>query len=378
MKHRILTLLFVISLILLALSPERSGLAQENPPAYDLVEGERATVITPVIGYQGRLVEGGTPVTGNRVMTFKLYSSKDGLTPTWSETKTVYDIHNGLFQTALGDTEPFEGYMNQIAHNMWLEVTVGGVVLPRQQLVGSPYAFSLAPGAWVIDDSDYSSAYFQNLGSGDGLAGYAASDGSGIEGESSSGVGVSGRSTSGHGIKSFSEGSGLLGASLYAYAYSPGGIALWAHNDSSTSSDAALVVSNDGIGALIKGFGGDSGEHEFMVKNNGDVEQALAADGLVKAGVYGFCSNSSPSVTRYFNGAGGEITISSTGTAGSCYINFGFDLTRRYWISQANYMLPNAVKCNVESTNNSRLICYMYNYDGTLYTSDGYVMVLVY
>ena len=105
MKHRILTLLFVISLILLALSPERAGLAQEVGTAVDLVEGERA-VITPVIGYQGRLVEGGTPVTGDRVMTFRLYTSVDGTIASWEETKTIY-VSNGLFDTALGDTVPF-------------------------------------------------------------------------------------------------------------------------------------------------------------------------------------------------------------------------------------------------------------------------------
>ena len=149
MKHRILTLLFVISLILLALSPERAGLAQEVGTAGDLVEGERA-VITPVIGYQGRLVEGGTPVNESRNMTFRLYNASSGGTLIWSEIDKPVSVENGLFQTALGSSTAFtQAVLDQMTQELWLEVQVGSTILGRQKLMGAPYAFSLAPGANV-------------------------------------------------------------------------------------------------------------------------------------------------------------------------------------------------------------------------------------
>ena len=64
---------------------------------------------------------------------------------------------------------------------------------------------------------------------------------------------------------------GLTGAALYAHAYNTGngGIAFWAHNDHSTSTDATAVLSNDGTGPLLKGFGGNGGEDEFRFDNDG-------------------------------------------------------------------------------------------------------------
>jgi len=64
---------------------------------------------------------------------------------------------------------------------------------------------------------------------------------------------------------------GLAGAAVYARSNntSNAGIALWAHNDHTTSTDAAAVFSNDGTGALLKGFGGNGGEDEFRIDNDG-------------------------------------------------------------------------------------------------------------
>jgi len=57
--------------------------------------------------------------------------------------------------------------------------------------------------------------------------------------------------------------------------------------------------------------------------NTGNVSQALAADGLVKAAVYAYCSNSGSSIGRSFNHVGGTITISSGAAVGRCTIDLG-------------------------------------------------------
>ncbi len=375
MKSKLFKLVFVIAVVMLMLSPERESLAQEDTPQVEPSGGEVTAVITPVIGFQGRLVEGGSPVTGNRVMTFKLFSSLGATSPIWLETKTV-SVTNGLFQTALGDTEPFEGYMNQIAHEMWLEISVGGTVLPRQQLMGAPYAFTLAPGAWVIDNSSFSSAYFQNLGSGNGIAGYAASDGSGIEGVSSAGVGVSGRSTSGHGVETFSEGTGFNGTSLYARAYNAGGIAAWVHNDSSVSTDAALIISNDGSGALLKGYGGNGGEHEVAILNDGTIKQALVADGLVKAGVSFYCGSTGSNIWDSFNNVNtATITVSNSASPVGCFVDLNFNLSDRYWVAMMNGVGNVTSKCYITATTDT-LFCHSWTVAGTAVNDP--IMLVIY
>ncbi len=65
--------------------------------------------------------------------------------------------------------------------------------------------------------------------------------------------------------------SGLAGAALYARTdnFTGQGIAFWAHNDHTSSTDTAVVISNDGTGPLLKGFGGNGGEDEFRIDNDG-------------------------------------------------------------------------------------------------------------
>jgi len=61
----------------------------------------------------------------------------------------------------------------------------------------------------------------------------------------------------------------LGGATVYAHNSNSHGIALYARNDASDDVTAAFI--NMGTGYLIKGFGGDGGEHDFAVHNDGKV-----------------------------------------------------------------------------------------------------------
>jgi hypothetical protein len=109
---------------------------------------------------------------------------------------------------------------------------------------------------------------------GSGVYGYASGAGNGVFGYSKEGIGVNaatGKSNAHAGYFSSSVGVGLPGASLYAHSNSTSGIALWAHNDNDAGTDAALVISHDGTGPLMKGFGGDGGNEEIRIDNNGSL-----------------------------------------------------------------------------------------------------------
>lgn len=118
--------------------------------------------------------------------------------------------------------------------------------------------------------------YFTASGStGRGVYAYASgTNGYGIYAVSSNGDGIYGATSASdeHAGSFYSPASaGLTGAVLYARNYNSAGegIALWAHNDYSTSADATAVLSNDGTGPLLKGFGGSGGEDEFRFDNDG-------------------------------------------------------------------------------------------------------------
>jgi hypothetical protein len=99
-----------------------------------------------------------------------------------------------------------------------------------------------------------------------GVYGYS-SNGDGIYGITGASNEHAGYFTNGYSV-------GLAGAALYARSYNTtaDGIAFWAHNDHTTSTDATAVLSNDGSGPLLKGFGGNGGEDEFRIWNNGTIE----------------------------------------------------------------------------------------------------------
>ena len=111
-----------------------------------------AMSISPMISYQGILKDSsGNLINGNAAITFKLYNTSTAGNLLWQETKTI-QVNTGLFNTQLGDVTPLNAA--QFDQALWLEITVGADTLsPRQQLMGAPYAFSLAQGAVISGDS---------------------------------------------------------------------------------------------------------------------------------------------------------------------------------------------------------------------------------
>ena len=109
------------------------------------------------------------------------------------------------------------------------------------------------------------------------------------------------------------------------------------------------MASNDGTGALFKGYGKDGGAAELTVLNNGTVQQAPTASGLIKAGVNAMCDQAGSMVKNLtsFNNAGGVTTIADGATPGTCTIDFGFQMDERYFIAQASDPAMRTVTCYV-------------------------------
>lgn len=376
MKNKILYL--ILLLVILFLSPGTEGVTlalQEPVEAFG--DREVRTIITPLIGYQGRLVINGVLADGAFSMTFRLFTTETGGTAEWEETKIVY-ISDGLFQTALGDTSPLDASHSTLANNLWLEISVGGTTLPRQLLLGAPYALTLAPGAVITNDSISPTMNIDNLGTGSALH-TTTQSGFSLWGTSASNAGVYGESGSGFGVRAESSGVGLAGSALKAEALNETGIAASVKAD---SWDATLVTSNDGTGALVKGFGGDSGEHEFIIENDGSFKQELGANGLVKAAVYAFCGSSGSTVVRYFNNVvlqENPITVLNGGT-GMCSIDFGFPVNERYFMVTApavtGFDQMVFASCLLSDTTPNTLFCARSDHTGTFF--NGYIMILVY
>lgn len=149
-------LVVLVSSILLVASLVAAVSVGANPlreTAFDKkaeeVSGEELTLtsVSPVINYQGRLLRDEQPVNGVENIIFRLYDAQYGGVRHWEEYAGAIDVENGLFTHPLGSVTSLP--VGSFNRELWLETQVGSVILPRQRLMGAPYALSLVPGAMV-------------------------------------------------------------------------------------------------------------------------------------------------------------------------------------------------------------------------------------
>jgi len=243
------------------------------------------------MSYQGRLTDAaGNPITGNRDMIFRLYTSNSGGTPIWEEAHTGASrvtVSNGLFNVVLGGLTPLP--VSEFHQPLFLEIVVAGETLsPRQDLLGAPYAFSLAPGAAIKGyiAVDATTGYTSTLNvanfstgqaiaaqslsgsaiigaasaAGDGVYGYSVSgDGvhgkadaagkSGVYGYSANGFGVTGRSDNNHAVQ------GISGSHQHAgvYGMSVKGTGVWGEHTDPSFTSPGVYGKNTGSGVGVYG-----------------------------------------------------------------------------------------------------------------------------
>jgi len=231
---------------------------------------------TDAFVYQGYLTDsGGTPVTGTYTITFRLYRADSALTfpPTTTyilmATKAVTSIPvvKGLFTASItGFGSYFTG-----EYQLYLGIQVGSdpEMIPFQTIASAPMALGLAPGA-VIKNTD------------------TAANEPGLEVHSVS-PGIPGAAVIAQSDRTSGDG---------------GGIGLYAE---SQGADATIVAQNNGSGWLFKGFGGNGGEDEIRINNDGSLE--TRADSYIWVPGNLLVKNLNSDTTRWDIQAGGAARI---------------------------------------------------------------------
>lgn len=302
-----------------------------------------AQAVTSTFTYQGVLQENGDPVTGNRQMTFRLYTDEGCTTQVGDAFMQSVSVSEGLFNLELAfDPSHFDGKA------LWLETTVEGTVIGCQPFQTTPYALSLRPGA-IISGSVDSEAELVEIRSGTtsadegvvgaklgrrtsvgypvGVYGYAYEYGSvGVWGVSDSqfGWGVNGvaNGTNSIGVRGIANASNSTTYGVYGEANSTVGHAGYFEHTASTGGGVALgavgptgavITGTDGTGLSVQASGSTGGDDGIRGEHNagdGIVGFSAGASDLDNGvigftdggyGVYGF-SNAPGQYAGYFDG----------------------------------------------------------------------------
>jgi hypothetical protein len=270
------TILIGLSLILVGSTATAAPAPQTTARAGGDVQ--LAGVVTSAITYQGRLTTAaGDPLTGAHTMLFQIWDdASTGSQIGGDIPKPGVQVNQGLFTVKL-DLEP--GWLFYVdGRGLWLRVQVDGQWLtPRQELLPTPYALTLRPGAIISSPGPDSlhvwnqaggfavEAWSQNniglLGSSggpreippSGLHGvHGVGDGVGVYGEGGhTGVygngemdGVKGESTANNGVRGLSgSGNGVAGESTTGY-----GVVGWTGTETSGDISGVYGHSTEGIG----------------------------------------------------------------------------------------------------------------------------------
>jgi hypothetical protein len=243
-QRMLIGLLFVGLILSLAV-----GMTQAQGPEPDAsppAESELEAQMNDVVPIQGRLTDdSGNPLDGVYSITFSIYDVATGGTALCSDTDNVA-VANGLFNAEMDfcTSDDIDG------RQLWLGIKVGSdpEMTPRQGIYGVPYAWSLRPGAQIVNTSTSAGAY--------GLQGESTqADGKGLYGYASSST------TTGHPIGVFGQANALQGIGVFGYA-NTGTDSGYGGFFANGSTNGDLIAANDAL---------SFSELEFRVSNNGEV-----------------------------------------------------------------------------------------------------------
>jgi hypothetical protein len=241
--------------------------------------------------YQGYLTDAvGTPLTGMYTITFRLYRATSiltfpfGTSYTLVDTKVVVSIQvtNGLFTASISGFGSY--FTGEYQLYLGIQVESDPEMTPYQAIANAPTALGLHPGTIITN---------------------MTSDEPGLE------------------VHSVAD--GIPGAAIIAQsdrsAGDGGGIGLYAE---AQGADDTIVAANGGTGPLFKGFGGNGGEDEIRINNDGSIE--TMADSYIWVPGNTLVKNLSTDTTRWDIQTNGAARIWSGVTLGLKTVYFPITL----------------------------------------------------
>jgi hypothetical protein len=354
-----------LAVMLSASNSAQAGPLLQGPDGEDeeaiLGSTQAANAVYNAVVYQGRLTDsGGNPINDTLDITLTLYADSAGTTQLCQDKDNNQSVDNGLFTFYLdGSDRCTPNDINGRAVYLGVQVEGNDEMTPRRAIYPVPYAFSLRPGAIIMDDANddpvlwVENAYDNTSADAVGLV--ARGDPAGIftgtvdntftegaYGVIAQGGGLWGSGGKFSGAVNGIHAEGELGAGGYfktglGYGIQvecDGGVA-GADIEVTGSGDALILTS--GSGDLIEGFGGGS-ERDFRVTASGYVY----ADGSYNCGLGGGCFNT---------GTGADVAerIDATGTLEpSDVVEIDPDNPRHFRLSRTAY---STLVAGVVSTN---------------------------
>lgn len=301
---------------------------------------QATAAISEAITYQGTLANDGSPANGSYDFRFRLYDALTGGTQLGEVLVSNVAVTNGRFTVQLDF-----GADAYAAGATWLEIAVdeGGyqTLTPRQPLTAVPLALSL-PNVYADPATGHvgigTSAPFNSLTQ----------------------LTVRSPSTDDWGGMYVTT-SGADGRPFYGYSATGNSISAW-HAFNGADDEWQLYV-------------GNSPEPDIRVDTSGNISQNLDSNGTVKAAVYATCNNSHSAISRSFNNVNETtITISNGASEGRCTIDFGFDISDRFWSATAVHTNSGRIAtCNASG---SQLICFRADENAAGVT--GPIIVIIY
>jgi len=338
-------LLAAVLAMLLAIGSGARAQSGDGEAMMDETASQTASNIGTAITYQGTLDDGGSPANGNYNFRFRLYDALTAGTQLGEVTVGNVDVTDGRFTVQLDF-----GANAYAAEAVWLEIAVdsGGyqTLTPRQPLTAAPLALNL-PNVYTNPATG-----FVGIGTDTPVTGSTVFT---VKGSSTNSWGGMYTSTS-----------GSSGRPFYGYSTSGNNASAW--HEYNGSADEWRLYIGGGAPAISVNTSDD-------MHVRGDVTQSLDNDGLVKAAVYTICGTAG-SPERSFNNVNDNSISTSQGPGGRCMIDFGFDMSNRFWSATAvDTGEGNIVTCTTVIAN-TWLSCARVDPDGNLLTGD--IIVIVY
>lgn len=131
-----------VTLVLLLIAWAIGTALAQTPEGEADISG--AAIVANAVNYQGELREGGSPVTGSRVMTVRLYSNVSCSTLLTTIPLGSVPVNNGRFSVTL--PVPLHIFPGD---GVWLRLEVEGTLMSCQEVLPVPYALGLRPQAYV-------------------------------------------------------------------------------------------------------------------------------------------------------------------------------------------------------------------------------------